>query len=100
MFTYLLFMQGSHLGPGNYNFTSFTDEIIGKVTSLRGPYDLFSVDRNKPMKTGHLAAPVCLIYIYRIFHSKSTGCLDLFFEWVAELCYKSYILQCLINSTV
>jgi len=50
-------MVGSHLGPGNYNFDSFTDQMSKKVTSLRGPYDLFSGDRNKPMKTGHFAAP-------------------------------------------
>ena len=52
------FSQGSNLGPGNYNFTSFTDDVIKKVTSLRGPYDVFSEDRNKPMKTGHFAVPV------------------------------------------
>ena len=46
------------MGPGNYNFDSFTDQMSKKVTSLRGPYDLFSGDRNKPMKTGHFAAPV------------------------------------------
>lgn len=48
---------GSHLGPGSYNFESFTDQTGKKLTSLRGPYDLFSGDRNKPIKTGHLAAP-------------------------------------------
>lgn len=50
-------MVGSHLGPGSYNYESFTDQAAKKVTSLRGPYDLFSGDRNKPIKTGHLAAP-------------------------------------------
>lgn len=29
-----------------------------KVTSVRGPYDLFSGDRNKPITVGYLAAPV------------------------------------------
>ena len=31
---------------------------MNKVTSLRGPYDLFSADRNKPISDGHFAAPV------------------------------------------
>lgn len=48
---------GSELGPGTYNFKSFVDERVNKVTSLRGPYDLFSGDRNKPITVGHLAAP-------------------------------------------
>ncbi|KAL5016357.1 hypothetical protein ScPMuIL_005946 [Solemya velum] len=48
---------GSKLGPGTYNFRSFTEEMVNKVTSLRGPYDLFSEDRNKPITTGHFAAP-------------------------------------------
>lgn len=48
---------GSHLGPGSYNFNSFTEQMDKKVTSLRGPYDLYSGDRNKPIKTGHFAAP-------------------------------------------
>ena len=28
------------------------------MTSTRGPYDLFSGDRNKPITVGYLAAPV------------------------------------------
>ncbi|KAH3831829.1 lymphocyte expansion molecule-like [Dreissena polymorpha] len=48
---------GSKLGPGTYNFKSFAEERISKVTSLRGPYDLFSGDRNKPITVGYLAAP-------------------------------------------
>ncbi|KAK3601504.1 hypothetical protein CHS0354_027650 [Potamilus streckersoni] len=43
---------GSVLGPGTYNF-----KLINKTTSLRGPYDLFSGDRNKPISVGYLAAP-------------------------------------------
>ena len=33
------------------------------MTSTRGPYDLFSGDRNKPITVGYLAAPVstCII---------------------------------------
>lgn len=56
--------QGSRLGPGTYKFKSFTEDMENKVTSLRGPYDLFSGDRNKPIKTGHLAAAVSLLHSY------------------------------------
>lgn len=48
---------GSKLGPGTYNFKSFAEETVNKVTSTRGPYDLFSGDRNKPITVGYLAAP-------------------------------------------
>ncbi|XP_046372298.2 lymphocyte expansion molecule-like [Haliotis rufescens] len=48
---------GSVLGPGTYNFKSFTEQMGNKVTSVRGPYDLFSGDRNKPITVGYLAAP-------------------------------------------
>ena len=44
---------GCHLGPGNYNFKSFTDELNEKRISTKGPYEVFSLDRNKPIKTGH-----------------------------------------------
>ena len=56
---YFLF-QGSKLGPGTYNFKSFAEETVNKVTSLRGPYDLFSGDRNKPSTVGYLAVPVSI----------------------------------------
>lgn len=46
---------GCHLGPGNYRFKSSVDELKERQVSIRGPYDLFSIDRNKPIKTGHLA---------------------------------------------
>lgn len=45
---------GSHLGPGSYKIGSFTEDILNKTTSLRGPYDLFSDDRNNPIKYGYL----------------------------------------------
>ncbi|XP_070563027.1 ciliary microtubule-associated protein 2-like [Ptychodera flava] len=48
---------GCELGPGTYQKKSFTDEVTSKVTSVRGPYDLFTGDRNAPIKTGHLAVP-------------------------------------------
>ncbi|XP_006825739.1 ciliary microtubule-associated protein 2-like [Saccoglossus kowalevskii] len=48
---------GCELGPGTYEKRSFADELTGKVTSTRGPYDLFTGDRNAPIKTGHLAIP-------------------------------------------
>ena len=46
---------GSRLGPGTYKMTSAIDELIQKKVSTRGPYDVFSADRSKPVKTGHLA---------------------------------------------
>ena len=46
---------GCHLGPGNYNFKGSTDMLRERQVSTRGPYDLFSLDRNKPIKTGHHA---------------------------------------------
>lgn len=46
---------GSRLGPGTYKMTSSVDELIQKRVSTRGPYDVFSADRGKPIKTGHLA---------------------------------------------
>jgi len=46
---------GSRLGPGTYKMTSSVDEVIQKKVSKRGPYDVFSADRSKPIKTGHLA---------------------------------------------
>ncbi|XP_041359080.1 lymphocyte expansion molecule-like [Gigantopelta aegis] len=49
--------QGSGLGPGTYHFNSFTDDMASKVVSLRGPYDLFSGNRNKPITVGYFAAP-------------------------------------------
>ena len=50
------------MGPGTYQTESFTDELAKKVTSLRGPYDLFTGDRNATIKTGHLAKAVSKQY--------------------------------------
>lgn len=48
---------GSALCPGQYNTKSFIDELNERVISKRGPYDLFTGDRNKLIAVGHLAAP-------------------------------------------
>jgi len=48
---------GSALCPGQYNCKSFTEQLADRVISKRGPYDLFTGDRNKPILVGHLAAP-------------------------------------------
>ena len=48
---------GSDLCPGQYNCKSFTEQLADRVISKRGPYDLFTGDRNKPITVGHLAAP-------------------------------------------
>lgn len=51
-------VQGSALCPGQYDTKSFTDELAERVISKRGPYDLFTGDRNKPITVGYFAAPV------------------------------------------
>lgn len=48
-------IQGCELAPGRYEKLSFTDEILNKVVSKRGPYDSFTGERNKPNRTGHYA---------------------------------------------
>jgi hypothetical protein len=56
---FILFsIKGSHLCPGQYNSKSFTDELSERVVSKRGPYDLFTGSRNKPITVGHFAVPV------------------------------------------
>ena len=48
-------LVGCDLAPTRYNKTTFTEEILNKVVSRRGPYDLFTGSRSKPIITGHLA---------------------------------------------
>jgi len=48
-------LVGSHIGPGTYPIKSSIDELAKKQVGLRGPYDVFSTDRGKPMNTGHYA---------------------------------------------
>ncbi|XP_032230603.2 lymphocyte expansion molecule isoform X2 [Nematostella vectensis] len=49
---------GSHLCPGQYEMESFTDEMASHVVSKRGPYDLFTGERNKPITVGYFAMPL------------------------------------------
>lgn len=37
---------------------SFTDELDARVVSKRGPYDLFTGEKNKPISVGYFALPV------------------------------------------
>jgi len=46
---------GSRLGPSTYKICGSIDELMQKKVSARGPYDVFSADRGKPITTGHLA---------------------------------------------
>jgi len=48
-------LVGCDLAPTRYNKKTFTEEILNKVVSRRGPYDLFTGSRSKPIITGHLA---------------------------------------------
>ncbi|XP_059172232.1 uncharacterized protein LOC131953182 [Physella acuta] len=48
---------GSDLGPGTYNYKTSTELILNKVVSTKGPYDLFTAERNEPIISGYLAAP-------------------------------------------
>ncbi|CAL1531073.1 unnamed protein product [Lymnaea stagnalis] len=48
---------GSHLGPGTYNHKPCTEQLLNKVTSLKGPYNLFTGERDDPIIAGYLAAP-------------------------------------------
>lgn len=48
---------GSHLCPGQYETKSFTDQLEARVVSKRGPYDLFTGERNKPISVGYFALP-------------------------------------------
>ena len=40
---------------------SFTDEMEARVVSKRGPYDLFTGERNKPISVGYFALPVSFL---------------------------------------
>lgn len=46
---------GSHLCPGQYEMKNFTDEMEARVVSKRGPYDLFTGERNEPISVGYFA---------------------------------------------
>ena len=55
--------MGCHLAPGTYNTKNSIEEALNKITSVRGPYDVFSTDRTK-YNTGHRAVQVGYIYIF------------------------------------
>merc|ERR1712036_38976 len=48
-------LVGCDLAPTRYTKKTFTEQILNKVVSKRGPYDLFTGNRAKPVKTGHLS---------------------------------------------
>lgn len=47
---------GCALAPGRYEKESFTEQILNKIVSKRGPYDLFTGERNKVNRAGHFAS--------------------------------------------
>ncbi|ETE64197.1 hypothetical protein L345_10030, partial [Ophiophagus hannah] len=48
-------LYGSGLGPGTYNIKNSVDEMLKRVVSIRGPYEIFTGNRSKPMVSGHFA---------------------------------------------
>ncbi|KAF7244390.1 Lymphocyte expansion molecule [Varanus komodoensis] len=48
-------IRGSGLGPGTYNHKNSVDEMLKRVVSTRGPYEIFTGDRSKPIICGHYA---------------------------------------------
>ncbi|KAK6310882.1 hypothetical protein J4Q44_G00189370 [Coregonus suidteri] len=47
----------SGLCPGTYHLPTFTDVLLSRHISKRGPYDLFTGQRDKPITCGYFAAP-------------------------------------------
>ncbi|KAM9458594.1 ciliary microtubule-associated protein 2-like isoform 3-T3 [Salvelinus alpinus] len=47
----------SGLCPGTYNLPTFTEVLLSRHISKRGPYDLFTGRRDKPITCGYFAAP-------------------------------------------
>ncbi|XP_059112005.1 lymphocyte expansion molecule [Peromyscus eremicus] len=45
--------QGSGLGPGTYTIKSGIESYVARSTGTRGPYDIFSGERSKPVPYGH-----------------------------------------------
>ncbi|XP_063056886.1 ciliary microtubule-associated protein 2-like [Engraulis encrasicolus] len=45
------------LGPGIYDVKASIDELLSSQTGKRGPYDLFTGRRDKPICSGYLASP-------------------------------------------
>ncbi|XP_063155922.1 ciliary microtubule-associated protein 2 [Candoia aspera] len=52
---FTFFHMGSGLGPGTYNLKNGIDEMLKRVVSIRGPYEIFTGNRSKPMIAGHFA---------------------------------------------
>lgn len=65
--SFSLLFQGSHLGPGTYahNYKSGTDQLLSKVVSTKGPYNLFSGERSDGIAAGYFATPVIISLHYK-----------------------------------
>ncbi|XP_004679098.1 PREDICTED: uncharacterized protein C1orf177 homolog [Condylura cristata] len=48
--------QGSGLAPGTYHLKSGIETYVARSVGTRGPYDIFSGDRQKPKPYGHYSA--------------------------------------------
>lgn len=58
--------QNAWVGPGTYEVKGSIEELLKKKTGTKGPYDCFSLDRNKPVLTGHRSVLVFNYYFYFI----------------------------------
>ncbi|ERE83034.1 lymphocyte expansion molecule [Cricetulus griseus] len=47
--------EGSGLAPGTYNIKSGIENYVTRSTGTRGPYDIFSGERSKPVPYGHFS---------------------------------------------
>ncbi|XP_051788707.1 lymphocyte expansion molecule-like [Erpetoichthys calabaricus] len=49
---------GCHLGPGTYNLKDSIELLLSHTVSNRGPYDVFTGSRSRPVTCGYFCEPV------------------------------------------
>ncbi|KAI3388172.1 hypothetical protein SNEBB_009895 [Seison nebaliae] len=86
------------VGPGTYEIPSEIDKMLNKRSGTKGPYQVFTIDRQEPINTGHYAKqPIDLgpgEYNYKTFTqdldkrrvgrfgpSREIDHLSLFYDW-------------------
>ncbi|KAG2461434.1 LEXM protein, partial [Polypterus senegalus] len=50
--------EGCHLGPGTYNLKDSIELLLSRTVSNRGPYDVFTGSRSRPVTCGYFCEPV------------------------------------------